>query len=289
MTPASVLGAVLDRQAARLADAGLREPRRQAAALWAWLHDTSVGATWLARGTVPAREATQQFAAAVDRRLAGEPLPYVVGRAGFRTLELVIDPRVLIPRPETEGLVELVLRWARKGGPGGRVADVGTGSGCIALSLAVEGVFSEIVATDESASALEVARTNRRRIQPTVPVEFRSGTLLEPLGREQFDVIVSNPPYVAEQEFAALEPSVRLYEPKAALVGGDEGMDHVRSLLARAAANLVDRGLLALEIDAQRAEYTREVARGLGWTNSRLEHDLFGRLRYLLATKESTP
>jgi release factor glutamine methyltransferase len=280
---------VLDRQAARLADAGLREPRRQAAALWAWLQDTSVGATWLARDTIPDGDAARELAAAVDRRLAGEPLPYVVGRAGFRTLELVVDRRVLIPRPETEGLVELVLRWARARGPGGRVADIGTGSGCIALSLAVEGVFVEIVATEDSASALEVAQVNRRRIQPTVPVEFRAGTMLDPLRRELFDVIVSNLPYLTEQEFAELEPSVRLFEPKTALVGGEDGMEHLRTILERAATHLVDQGLLALEIDAQRASHTRDVARECGWTTCWLERDVFGRLRYLLATKESTP
>ncbi|MDH3457949.1 MAG: peptide chain release factor N(5)-glutamine methyltransferase [Gemmatimonadota bacterium] len=288
MSDASALGVVLDRQAARLADAGLREPRRQAAALWAWLQDTSVGATWLARGSIPDRDATRELAAAVDRRVAGEPLPYVVGRAGFRTLELDVDRRVLIPRPETEGLVERVLRWARARGPGGRVADIGTGSGCIALSLAVEGVFVEIVATDASTRALEVAQTNRRHIQPTVPVEFRSGTLLEPLAREQFDVIVSNLPYLTEHEFAELEPSVRMFEPKGALVGGEDGMLYLRMLLERAATNLVDQGLLALEIDAQRATHTRDVARDLGWTTCWLERDVFGRLRYLLATKEST-
>lgn len=283
----SALGVVLDRQAARLADAGVQEPRRQAAALWAWLHDTSVGATWLARETIPGPRDTAQLVAAVDRRLAGEPLPYVVGRAGFRTLDVLVDGRVLIPRPETEGLVEHVLRWARRRGPGGRVADIGTGSGCIALSLAVEGVFVEVVATDESRSALAVAQANRRRIQPTVPVEFREGTLLEPLGHEQFDVIVSNPPYLTEREFDALEPSVRLFEPRAALVGGNDGMDHLRGILGGSAANLADGGLLALELDAERATETRDLARDLGWTNCRLEYDVFGRLRYLLATKES--
>jgi release factor glutamine methyltransferase len=228
-----------------------------------------------------------RLAAAVDRRVAGEPLPYVVGRAGFRTLELDVDRRVLIPRPETEGLVELVLRWASARGVRGRVADVGTGSGCIALALAVEGKFSEIIATDSSALALDVARANRERIRPPVPIGFRLGHLLEPLGTDRFDVVVSNPPYVSVDEFDALEPSVREYEPRAALASGGGGLAHTRALLEGAASHVVDGGLMAIEIDAERPDATLALALTAGWADVRLERDLFARPRYLLATKES--
>ena len=283
---ARTLGEVLDHEARRLATAHVREPRRQAAAIWAWLENTTVGEVWLRRIGAAEPAAVERFRAAIQRRIGGEPMPYVVGRAGFRTLSLAVDRRVLIPRPETEGLVDHVLAWARDHNRCGAVADIGTGSGCIALALAVEGRFERVVATDVSDDALAVARENLALIGPAVPFELRQGALFEPLADESFDAMVSNPPYVSESEFAELEDSVRLFEPRSALVSDGDGMGHTEALLAGAGAYLANGGLLALEVDAARAERTRQVALDLGWSDVRIEHDLFGRPRYLLANRE---
>jgi release factor glutamine methyltransferase len=271
-----------------LAGAGVREPRRQAAAMWAWLSGSTVGQTWLARGEAPDAGLRERFHEAVERRIGGEPLPYVVGMAGFRNLEIEVDSRVLIPRPETEGLVDQVLQWAEDRSRWGLVADIGTGSGCLAIALAVEGKFERVVATDISEQAVIVARRNVERISPEVPIEFRGGPFCEPLADQQFDVIVSNPPYVSEAEFEALEDSVRLHEPRDALVSDEGGMEHITQLLEGASQHLFPFGLLALEVDSRRADEARELAIRNGWGHARIERDVFGRPRYLLATREQT-
>jgi release factor glutamine methyltransferase len=283
------LGSVLDTAAETLCAAGLPNARRQAAWLWAGVARTTVGQTWLERPRSVSPAALERYRAAVARRAAGEPLAYVIGTVGFRTLELWVDARVLIPRPETEGLVDLVLAWAsRTAGAAswGAVADVGTGSGCIGLSLAVEGRFARVVATDLSRAALEVANENLHRVAPPVPVELRHGPFFEPLVGERFAVIISNPPYVSASEFAALAPSVRCFEPRLALVSGAAGMEHVRRMLREAPAYLGDGGMLALEVDATRARSALEMAHRHGWGDSRLERDMFGRERYLVVIKE---
>jgi release factor glutamine methyltransferase len=278
----STVGEELCAAAQRLAEAGCEAPRREAAGLWARLSGETVGDAWLRQDAEAPQQSRARYRDAVERRARGEPAAYAAGVAGFRWLELWIDPRVLIPRPETEGLVELVL--ARSGR--GAALDVGTGSGCIALSLATEGAFDRVVATDASAAALEVARANGARLEPSTAVEFRLGDLLEPVAGETFDAIVSNPPYVTAQEFAALDDGVRLFEPGEALVSGEGGLAHTRRLLEGAAPALAPGGLLALEVDSTRAETTLRLAREAGWRGARLKRDLFGRLRYLIATKE---
>ena len=217
-----------------------------------------------------------------------EPRAYAEGVAGFRLLELLVDRRVLIPRPETEGLVERVLAWSRGrwgSGEWGTVLDLGTGSGCIALSLAAEGRFARIVATDVSPEALEVARLNAARVGPDPEPEFRLGSLFEPVAGERFDVIVSNPPYIAEPEYAELDPSVRDFEPRLALLSGPDGLTHTRAILQRAGDHLMPGGLLALEVDSRRADQSADIARA-SWQEVRVERDVFDRPRYLLARKE---
>lgn len=199
-------------------------------------------------------------------RAGHRPLQYILGRVPFRALELMVDERVMIPRPETEELVDAVLR--RVGDSGGtvrRALDVGTGSGAIALSLAKEGGFERVVATDSSEAALEVARSNASANRLDSRVEFRCGDSLDPIrDEERFDVVVSNPPYVSEEAFTALPPEVRLWEPRGALVAREGGLDMLRRLVAASGAVLETGGLLALEVGAGQAPVVAERIRATG-------------------------
>ncbi len=283
------IGRALDDAAAALREVGVDDSRREAAQLWSVLSGVTIGAAWLEREARPPPELWDRFGAAVRRRAAGEPAAYASGRVEFRRVDLVVDRRVLIPRPETEGLVERVLSWALEVGTGGNgleAVDVGTGSGCIALSLAVEGPFSRVVATDSSRAALAVAGENLRRLAPDVPVELRVGDLLGALaGGERFDVIVSNPPYVSAGEFERLDHSVRAFEPRGALVSGEGGLAHTRGILQNARRFLVPGGLLAIELDCRRHAAALVLAREGGWSDARVECDLFGRARYLMVNR----
>jgi release factor glutamine methyltransferase len=269
-----------------LAAAGIPEPRREAAAILAALAGWRVADRWSWHAAPVNAALERRFRTAIQRRAAGEPSAYLTGQIGFRHLELAIDPSVLIPRPETEGLVDHVLQWARKrGGAWGRALEIGTGSGCLALSLALEGGFESLVATDVSPGALAVARRNAARVPARTAVEFRLGDLFGPVAGERFDVIVSNPPYVSEAEFAALDWSVRGFEPPLALVGGPSGLELTERLVSAVPEFLAPAGLLALEIAAPRAAATLELVERHGWCAC-VRPDAFGRLRYLLATRE---
>lgn len=229
---------------------------------------------------------TDAIRAAAGNMARGMPLQYAVGRASFRHLELRVDPRVLIPRPETEMLVELVLGWT---GQGGTVADIGTGSGAVALALASEGRFDKVIATDISGDALDVARSNLEAIPPDKRrlLDFRLGNLLEPLAGVPVRAIISNPPYISLSEEGDLPAGVRDWEPPLALFSEEDGMAAIRGLVRGAAALLEPSGLLAIEIDSRRAGLVRECAA----TDSRLgdveiRTDLTGRERFLVARRK---
>lgn len=281
------VGAMLEAAAAELARAGVRGPRREAAHLWAAVAGTAPGAVWLRRDAPAARHLAERLQEVTDRRAAGVPFAYVVERASFRHLDLAVDRRVLIPRPETEGLIDLVLEWvrARPERHGGYSADIGAGCGCLALALATEGAFDRVIAVERSRAAAALTRENVARVRPAVPVEVREGDLMGPIAGDRCRVIVSNPPYLTEAEYMALDPSVRDHEPRDALVSGHDGMNATRALLAGAAHALEPDGLLALEIDERRATVVRGLAREYGWLDTRIYRDLFGRERYALATR----
>lgn len=276
--------------AQRLGAAGLPRPRREATLLWSAVAGggTKPGDVWLQQDQEPAAELVERFSRAVEQRSSGVPFAYAAGRTGFRTLELKLDRRALIPRPETEGLVDLVLRNVRatcnvQRATWGTVADIGTGCGCIALSLAVEGRLERVIAVERSAEAAALARENVALVRPSVPVEMREGDLLAPLAGQRYSAIVSNPPYLTEGEYAALDPAVRLFEPREALVSGGDGLTATRALLAGARALLEPGGFLALEIDERRADAVRTLALRYHWSRVALYDDLFGRPRFLLA------
>jgi len=227
----------------------------------------------------------EQFRSMVRRRLKREPLQYILGEAHFRTLRLHVDPRVLIPRPETELLVEQVLEFLRLEQRAGPVLDLGTGSGAIAISVAMESAVEQIVATDLSADALAVARDNAQRAGVVERIEFRRGSLWQAVrAAERFDVIVSNPPYIAERERDELQPEVRDWEPGQALFSGADGLNAVREIVAGAAARLNAGGLLAIEIGADQGAAVLELLEcGPGLAEYRIEKDLAGRDRIALA------
>jgi release factor glutamine methyltransferase len=230
-------------------------------------------------------EELERYRVAVRRRLKREPVQYILGTAAFRTLELHVDRRVLIPRPETELLAGAVLEWSRARDRRGAVLDIGTGSGAIALSLAAEGGFEGIVASDASAAALSVARGNAARLGLAEGVEFREGSLFDVVhAGERFDVIVSNPPYVGESERASLAADVVAHEPAAALFAGEDGLAVITRIVAGAATRLRPGGLLALEIGAGQAAAVLDllVSAG-GYIAPRVERDLAGRDRMALA------
>lgn len=226
----------------------------------------------------------------LQRRARREPLQYILGNAPFRNLELAVDARVLIPRPETEGLVDHVLTWAERRGAGPlKVLDVGTGSGAIALALASERAETACVGTDVSAGALDVAAANGRALG--VDVDWRLGEFFNPVRPgEQFDVVVSNPPYVLESERDGLAPEVRDHEPHNALFAGADGLDALRVLLTGAAQVVAPGGLFALEIGAEQGAAVVALAERLeGFVDARLYPDLASRHRYVLVTRTTEP
>ncbi len=227
---------------------------------------------------------------ALVRRLEGEPLQYVLGRWAFRRLDVLVDRRVLIPRPETELLVEAVLdRVARRAAPV-RIADLGTGSGVIGLSLAAElpRGAAELWLTDASSGALEVARANLAGIGLAgADVRIVQGdwwAALPATLRGTLDAVVSNPPYVALGD-PALAASVRDWEPHGALYAGADGLDAVRAIAAEAAAWLAPGGLLALEIGATQADAVRGILAAAGLVGVEVRPDLAGHPRIALATR----
>lgn len=224
---------------------------------------------------------------AADRRRAGAPLPYAIGRAAFRKLYLHVDERVLIPRPETEELVTLALQHIA---PGSTVVDVGTGSGAIALALAQESAAARVFGTDLSAGAIDVAEMNARAIlQPEYPrTEFLLGNLLEPVPDSRLDVIVSNPPYIALDEAADLPALVRDWEPAVALFGGSDGMDVIRALVAQAGPRLAEGGMLLMEVDARRASVAMDALDTGHWADRQVRQDAFGRDRFVSARRSAS-
>jgi release factor glutamine methyltransferase len=232
--------------------------------------------------------ARERASLAVTKRRQGAPLAYAVGRASFRHLTLTVDEHVLIPRPETEQLVDLVLDETRSV-RGGIAIDIGTGSGAIALALASEGNFDAVYATDISRDALHVARANVDRLGGSLraPVHLYHGSLFRPLPPLRAHVIVSNPPYIALAEAASLPASVRDWEPATALFSGSDGMPATLALLRAAPDVLADGGVLALEVDARRASLVAEAAgRDERFEVVSVRLDLTGRERFVLARRK---
>ena len=284
----------LRRARERLAAAGRESVESDAAELVSRLLGLERGDLHRSPERTLSSEDEARLAAWLERRAAGEPVQYVTGRAAFRSLDLAVDRSVLIPRPETEGLVEAVLqtllgeaaRW-----PTPRVLDLGTGSGAIALAIAAEHPSARVLATDASAAALETARRNAVALGLDERVRFAAGDWFEAVAAdERFEVVVSNPPYIATAEWDVLPEDVRSFEPATALFSGASGLDALREIIDESPRYLVAGGLLALELAEWRAAEVQAWLDGAhDWTEVRLLDDLAGQPRILLARRERGP
>ena len=241
----------------------------------------------------PEREITAKkqtrYGKALAQRARGMPAQYITGHQEFWGMDLIVNPAVLIPRPETEHVIETVLQLingGRASSPGVRIADVGTGSGCIALALAKELPEAEVHATDISPAALEVARANAARHQLANRIQFRETDLLHGLEPASFDFVVSNPPYVGESEEDQVQLEVRKFEPRNAVFAGPTGLEVIERLIPQAQVVLKPGGWLVMEISGTIAE---GVKRQLGrWDAVEITNDLQGIPRVASAQNAST-
>lgn len=249
-------------------------------------HALGKGRSWLfAHADEPVVEdAHACFQALLQRRIEGEPVAYLTGRQGFWTLELEVGPATLIPRPETELLVEIALARIPADATV-RVADLGTGSGAIALSIAKERPRAQVVATDASVEALDVARANAAR-NHIGNCQFRCGDWLAPLAGERFDLIASNPPYVADGD-PHLEQGDLRFEPGMALSCGPDGLNAIRKIVACAPGCLATDGWLLLEHGWDQGEAVRGLLATAGFTDVGTVRDLEGRDRVTLGRSGS--
>ncbi|MBT8396098.1 MAG: peptide chain release factor N(5)-glutamine methyltransferase [Gemmatimonadetes bacterium] len=226
----------------------------------------------------------EAFKTLLRRRAAREPLQYILGKTPFRELDLKTDSRALIPRPETEVLVEEVLAWTGRSVGPFTGADIGTGSGAIVLSLLKEGPFEKAIGTDPSRDALDLAAENARGHGLERRVEFRNGPGLEPLeSEERFSVIVSNPPYIPEGERGSLQPEILEWEPGGALFGGPDGLAVLLDLVTGARDHLLPGGLLAMEVgDGQAGTVVQAMKGTKKFCEITIRPDLAGRERVVM-------
>lgn len=229
----------------------------------------------------PGAEVVARFAALLARRVAGEPVAYILGHREFWSLELEVGPAVLIPRPETELLVEIALELSVAAQA--RVADLGTGSGAVALALARERRDWELYATDLSAAALDVARRNAARLG-FANIGFLLGNWCEPLPELPFDIVLSNPPYIAESDAHLRQGDLR-FEPRSALVAGEGGLQDIRQLAVQAVTRLRTGGWLLVEHGWEQGPAVRQLLQGAGYTDIATRRDAGGQERVTLGRR----
>jgi release factor glutamine methyltransferase len=277
VTRALASGTVREALAASIAaftSAGLQTPRLDADLLLAEATGRDRGALVADPDAGVEAAAARRFGGMVRRRLAREPVAYILGRKGFRGIDLAVDRRALIPRPETELLVEVAVELQPA-----TVLDVGTGSGAVALAVAGELPEARVVATDTSAAALELARSNAARLGVSDRVRFEPGTL--PGGR--YDLLLANLPYVSEAEWGNLAPEIVNFEPREALVAGPTGLEAIVALLDALTRGATEADAVALEVGAGQAAKVVGLVRSAGFGEHRVIPDLAGIDRVVIA------
>ncbi len=278
-TSATFVRDLLDRAVGKLAAAGVADPRLDAELLMA----QACGATRaevLAGLHSPSPEALARFEEFIARRAAREPLAYIAGHREFYALDLIVNPAVLIPRPETEAVVDAALALIAQA-PEARILDLGTGSGCIALALAANAPRAHIVAADICAAALEIARANALRLGLSGRVDFVCGDLFEAVKDARFDLVVSNPPYV--EDSAPLAPEISDFEPPIALYAGPDGLTFYRRIAASIRGHLESGGTLIVEVGAAQAQAVAGLCRDSGAIKVEVMRDLAGAARVVQA------
>jgi release factor glutamine methyltransferase len=280
--PMTAVRARIAEAAGRLAAAGVEDARGEARLLLAAV--TGVERSALLAGALPALSAAQDAAleALLRRRERREPIAYILGAKEFWSLSFKVDPAVLIPRPDTETVVEAALAQIGDRTAALRILDLGTGSGCLLLALLSELPAARGLGVDDSPTALAVAMRNAERLGLAARAEFRQGRWGDGL-HERFDLIVSNPPYVREAEWDHLQPEIRCFEPKGALLAGPDGLDAYRELAPDCARLLRPDGVCALEIGLGQAGAVSALLAGQGLEVIERRRDLAGIERCLVA------
>jgi release factor glutamine methyltransferase len=259
-----------------------------------WMIEEASGEPFGRIGGAPSEKARRRLHDMVERRMRGEPLQYVIGSWPFRRVDLMVDPRVLIPRPETEQVVEIALAELDRvaGDPTGMktAVDLGTGSGAIALSLAKERTKVQVWAVDDSPGAVAVARANLAGLAgfAATRVRIAQGDWWDALPadlRGRVDLAVSNPPYISREEMVGLDPQVRDWEPRRALEAGPAGTEAIERILDGAPGWLTAEGAMVIELAPHQAEGARDLARRVGFAEAEVRPDLAGRPRALVARR----
>ena len=280
--PVSVL---LERAATRLAAAGIESAQLDAQLLLAEAAHVDRAALLAGSIELTAEDAARSDAL-ITRRAAHEPVAYILGRKEFYSLEFEVTPEVLIPRPQTETVVDAALEFiARR--PHARVLDIGTGPGVIAIAIASNATDASLVATDISAAALAVAQRNAARNRVSERIRFVRADIFDPLDNARplgmFDLVISNPPYIVNDEVARLDADVRDFEPHLALRGGSDGLDFFRRIAAGAGEHLEKDGLLVLEVGAGQDTAVAGILDKAGLHPMRVINDLDGVARVVAA------
>ncbi len=286
----STLNSAIQLGAARLSRAGIDNARLDAEVLLRHILDLEQSELFLRLNERLSSPHRDRYRHLVARRARREPLAYIIGHKEFWSLDFLVSPAVLVPRPESELLVELALDYARKlpNSQNARILDIGTGSGAIAVSLAMHLPDAQICATDISAAALQIAAVNAYRHGLKERVRFIRADVFDGLGppAELFDLVVSNPPYIRRAELAALAPEIYEWEPRGALDGGSDGLDYYRRIIAAAPVHLADGGRVLLEIGSDLSEAVSALIASAGcYSAVKLHRDYAGRERVVMAVK----
>ena len=280
------IGKILKWTEEYFAKAGLDTPRLDAEVLLCYVLQKERIHLYVHFDQPLSKDELAQFKGYIKERVLHKPVAYIVGHKDFMGLEFKVTEDTLIPRPDTEILVEAVISRLKTGGEPGVIADIGTGTGAICLSLLNYLTSLRAVTVDISEKALAVAKENAQRLGLSDRIEFFHGDLLEPIKDRQFTAIISNPPYIPEGDIDTLAADVKDYEPVSALAAGPDGLDCYRRLVAAAGALLVDGGFLAMEIGINQREPLEHLAKESGWGRVEVVKDLAGIDRVVILWKQ---